>query len=306
MAFDIGRRVRAFLVMTVVVTVSAAIPAGAEQRPTVIELPPGFQPEGIAVQGDRFYVGSIPTGAIYSGSLSSGEGDILVPEQDERSAIGLSLRNGMLYVAGGDRGEAYVYDALTGVEIASFSLTDDATFINDVVATRDAVFFTDSVNPVLYKIPLEGDGFGAVETLPFSGDLVYEDGFNANGIDATPNGKMLFVVQSNTGELFTVSPNTGVATKVDLRGETVTQGDGILLDGKRLWVVQNRMNLLTLIQLDPAMTSGEIVSRSTHETFDVPTTVAKSGSRLVLVNARFDTTDPQPAAYWLSQIRAPG
>jgi len=34
---------------------------------------------------------------------------------------------------------------------------------------------------------------------------VYQDGFNANGIEASPDGRTLLVIQSNTGELFAVS-----------------------------------------------------------------------------------------------------
>ena len=43
----------------------------------------------------------------------------------------------------------------------------------------------------------------------------YEAGFNANGIAATPNGKRLIIVQSNTGKLFTVDPKTGDDRLID-------------------------------------------------------------------------------------------
>lgn len=43
--------------------------------PNDISLPDGFQPEGIARgSGTTFYVGSIPTGAIYRGDFLTGEG----------------------------------------------------------------------------------------------------------------------------------------------------------------------------------------------------------------------------------------
>jgi hypothetical protein len=43
------------------------------------------------------------------------------------------------------------------------------TFVNDVIATRDAAYFTDSVNQQLYRVPLEGPRtFGAPETVPLS------------------------------------------------------------------------------------------------------------------------------------------
>ena len=48
--------------------------------------------------------------------------------------------------------------------------------------------------------------------MPLTGDIVYQAGFNVNGIDATPNGKRLIIVQSNTGQLFKVN-RRGVAAR---------------------------------------------------------------------------------------------
>ena len=295
------------LTLMVVAVVPGGLDARAQGRPEIIPLPDGFQPEGIAVGGNSFFVGSIPTGALYKGDLRTGAGSIFVPPQEGRSAIGLSLQHGMLFVAGGATGRAYVYDATTGAELLVTRLTGEPTFVNDVVATRNAAYFTDSVNPVIYKIPLEGGStFGDAETLPLTGDIVYEEGFNANGIDATPNGKGLVLVQSNTGLLFEVDPDAGAATRIDLGEDTVVNGDGILLDGgNRLWVLQNRDNLLTLVGLKPDLSAGEVVGRFTHDGFDVPTTLARSGSRLALVNARFGNPEPESAAYWVTQIPRP-
>lgn len=300
-----GAAALGLLAATLIALGWARADAAPGDRPEVIPLPNGFQPEGIATRGNSFYVGSIPTGAIYRGNLRTGEGSILVPGQEGRSAIGLYLRRGVLFVAGGATGEAAAYDARSGAELARFQLTTQETFVNDVVATKDAAYFTDSVNPVLYKVRLDGArAFGEVEEIPLSGDLIYEAGFNANGIDATPNGKSLVVVQSNTGELFEVDPLTGSAAEIDLGGETLTNGDGILLEATgRLWVVQNRDNLLTAVQLDRDLGSGTVLDRTTHPSFDVPTTLARAGSRLALVNARFGTPEPEAAEYWVSQIR---
>lgn len=295
----------AVLIAAALAVLVPASPAPAAARPHVVALPDGFQPEGIATRGKTFYVGSISTGAIYRGDLATGDGGVLVAPQQGRSAIGLSLRDGMLFVAGGGTGQAYVYDAATGASLATFQLTTGSTFVNDVVATNDAAYFTDSVNPVVYRIPFSGGAFGAPETIPLTGDIVYTTGFNANGIDATPDGKTLVLVQSNTGRVFTVDAVTGVADAIDLGGATVVNGDGILLHGRRLWVVQNRDNLLTLIRLAPDRASGEVVGRFGDASFDVPTTVARHGNRLALVNARFGTSSPATADYWVTQLRRP-
>ena len=55
-------RVLLVLVGTVLVTASAL--AAQTAFPGRIDLPDGFQPEGIATTGEQFFVGSIPTGAV--------------------------------------------------------------------------------------------------------------------------------------------------------------------------------------------------------------------------------------------------
>jgi sugar lactone lactonase YvrE len=302
--------VRAVVMLLVASVVVLPQIAGAGSRPKIIPLPVGFQPEGIATQkGDDFFTGSLVDGAIFKGSLRSGKGDIFVPGMPGRVAVGLSLRGKTLFVAGGPTGDAYAYNTKTGEELGVFDLTDaDSTFVNDVIATRDAAWFTDSFNQQLYKVPIRGKGkFGRPQVVPLTGDIVFVPGeFNANGIEAARNGKRLIVVQSNTGKLFRVYPRTGEARTIDLGGESVPSGDGILLDGgHRLWVVQNAIDTLTLFDLESDLKSGRVVSRTTDEDFDVPTTVAESGDRLVIVNARFGVRFPETERFWLTQIRKP-
>jgi sugar lactone lactonase YvrE len=150
---------------------------------------------------------------------------------------------------------------------------------------------------VLYKVPRFHSGRIATQaevvTVPLTGDFVPAPGFNLNGITRTPDGSALIVVQTNTGRLFRVDPATGATTGIDLGGETVPNGDGILVTDRTLYVVQNVDNQVAGIRLDPAGTSGTIKARVTDPRFDVPTTVARFGSLLYLPNARF-TTPPTP------------
>jgi hypothetical protein len=88
-----------------------------------------------------------------------------------------------------------------------------------------------------------------------------------------------------------------VATAIDLGGETVVNGDGLLLDGRTLYVVQNRLNQVAVIRLDRRGTAGVVQARVTDARFDVPTTVARFGDRLYLPNARFGTPSPETATY---------
>jgi len=302
--------VRAVVLLLVASVVVQPQIAGAGSRPKIIPLPIGFQPEGIATQkGDDFFTGSLADGAIYKGSLRTGEGDIFVPGVPGRVAVGMSIRGNTLFVAGGPTGDAYAYNTKTGEELGVFDLTDaGSTFVNDVIVTRDAAWFTDSFNQQLYKVSIKGKGrFGSPKVVPLTGDIVFEPGeFNANGIEAARNGKRLIVVQSNTGKLFEVHPRTGEARAIDLGGESVPSGDGILLDGgHRLWVIQNSIKKLTLVRLESDLDSGRVVSRTTDKDFDIPTTVAESGDRLAIVNARFGVPSPETERYWVTQIRKP-
>ena len=78
---------------------------------------------------------------------------------------------------------------------------------------------------------------------------MHQPGFNVNGIDARPNGKTLVIVQSATGKLFTVTTG-GVTDEIELAdGANAANGDGILLDGRILWVVQNQLNRVATFKL---------------------------------------------------------
>ena len=125
------------LVAALAVAVGGAGAAPAKEWPATIRLPNGFQPEGIATSGTTFYVGSIPTGAIYRGNLRTGRGAVLVPGASGRAAIGVHASRGLLFVAGGPTGKAFVYNARTGALVATHTLTTAETFVNDVVVARE-------------------------------------------------------------------------------------------------------------------------------------------------------------------------
>jgi sugar lactone lactonase YvrE len=203
-----------------------------------------------------------------------------------------------LWVAGGPTGHAYVYSTRDGSPVADLVLTPGPSFINDVVVTKGGAYFTDSVNPVLYKVPIAPDGrIGVPQSIPLSGPAATISGqFNNNGITATPNGEVLIVGHSALGAVITVDPQTGSSQTIAITGGTITPGtpDGILLDGKTLWVVENFAERLVKIQLSSDLTSGRITAAVTSDLFRIPTTVAEDGDRLAIVNARFDVGLPPP------------
>ena len=302
------RRVLALLVLAAVAVLPAT--AGAATFPDTIRLPDGWQPEGIASgRGTSLYVGSIPTGAVWKGDARTGRGDVLVGGQAGRSAIGIKVdRRNRLFVAGGATGQAFVYDARTGADLASYQLAPAgaATFVNDVVVTAKAAWFTDSRIQQLYALPLGHHGRlpaqSRVRTLPLTGDLVYGEGNNLNGIVAARGGRVLLSVQTNTGKLFRIDPRSGVTREVDLGGASLLNGDGMLLAGRTLFVVQNRDNKIAVVKLSGSLHRGRVVATLTDPGFDVPTTIAFTAGRLYAVNARFGTTDPQPARYDIVRV----
>jgi hypothetical protein len=290
----------------VMLAVASGVAAAAPSYPSTIALPRGFQPEGIAIRANTFYVGSIPTGAVYRGSLRTGLGSVLVPARGGRAAIGVEVDNrNRLFVAGGPTGRAFVYNARNGADIASYELAPG--FINDVVVTRTGVYFTNSSRAELYRIPIRNGGRlgSTVQTIPLKPPYQQGAGFNTNGIDATANGRWLVIVQSNTGKLFRVDPSTGATTELALGGESVPNGDGILLDGKTLYVVQNQLNRIAVIAVNSSLTSGRVVTRIGDARFAVPTTIDDLGRRLYAVNARFGAPTPATTDYQVVQVRKP-
>lgn len=280
---------------------------GRHSLPDTIKLPNGFQPEGIAIGRLPFaYFGSLATGSIYRASLVTGAGKI-ISQGPGTPSVGLKIDSrGRLFVSGGAAGDARVVDAYGGEILASYQLTTATTFINDVVLTPLGAYFTDSVNQVLYRVHK-----GSATTIPITGALVYGAGFNANGIARTPDGEALLVVQSSTGGLFRAHPLTGFTTAVDLGGEVLTNGDGLLTVGHVLYVVQNSSNQVSAFRLNAAGTRGRLFARipsadgGQQPAFDVPTTVAAFGDRLYLPNARFGITVTPDTPYNAVAVKRP-
>lgn len=273
--------------------------------PEVIPLKDGFQPEGIAVgYGHAFYTGSLNGGAIFRGDLRSGEVQ-MIAAPGARMAVGMDFdeRSGLLFVAGGAFGAAHIFDGLSGAMQASLQLTAPfSSFINDVIVTKEAAYFTDSFQKQYYRLPL--DPAGALpdplefQTIPLGDGFDFTPGaFNANGIAASQDGSTLIIVNSVAGKLYRVDPLSGSASAIDLGGGSVPSGDGLLLRGHTLYVVQNFFNKIAVIQLEDGFGSGTLTGELTSPYFRIPTTVAIFGDALYAVNARFDEIpagQPQP------------
>jgi hypothetical protein len=277
--------------------------------PTRIDLPDGFQPEGIGSgPKNKLYVGSLADGAVWKGSALTGTGKILVPGVAGQMAAGVHLDwRGRIWVAGATNGTIRVYSGKTGALLKEYAFQTALNgFINDLVITKRAVYATDSLNQQLLVIPIGKHGklldASKATFKSLTGDLVYEAGFNANGIVA--QGHWLILVQSNTGKLFRVNPRTGATKEIDTHGYSVANGDGLLLRGRILYVVRNQNNLVAVLHLSKRLTSARLLRELTSPSLDIPTTAAFAAGKLWVVNARFGVPDPSTADYWISRLRA--
>src|SRR5687767_7271946 len=260
-------RLMSALLALVITLVASPVVALARPFPDIIQLPNGFRPEGIAIAGTTFYTGSLGgVHGVYRGDLRTGEGGQFIPGNGSMF-VGMKVDDrARLWIAGGGSGAGYVYDTTTGALIATFSFATGNTFVNDVIVTDDAAWFTESRAPRLYRVAIGSDGaIGAATTIDLTGRIQFVDGVNnLNGIAATPDGSTLIVVNSNTGKLYTIDTETIETHEIDLGGATVTTGDGILLQGRTLYVVRNTMNRIAVIELAPDLSSGTVVGAITN------------------------------------------
>jgi sugar lactone lactonase YvrE len=296
----------------------AATLAQAVAFPGLISLPTNFGPEGIAVgNGHTFYVGSLAPsslGQVLVGDLRTGEVAELVAPTG-RPALGMKhdARSNLLFVAGGVSGTGAIYDASSGDQVRLVAFQPPSppppaaatTFINDVVVTRQAAYFTDSAAPFLYRVALgpRGEPAEDFEQIPLpanfgtTGSCAGAPGARANGIAASPKGDFLIVDHTSEGRLYRMDSATHTVVPVELIGGDLCNADGLLLDGKTLYVSQNFRNMISVVELSPDYLSGTITGAITepfasNPTTKVPTTIAEFGGSLYVVTAGFAPPAP--------------
>jgi hypothetical protein len=318
----VGRAMGALL-LCILLAASLAGAVSAARRPSAYVLPgDAVFPEGVVASqsSGRFFVSSTTDGTIFRGHASVPTADAWLPGgQDGRTtAIGVELdRGGRLIIAGGGTGKLWAYDTRDSSLVGIFdTIPGGSSFINDAAATRTGdVFATDSLRPVISRIPTsalrsgDGDTVAADPWLDLTGTpIVYTSGFNLNGIAATEDGKYLVVVQSNTGRLFRITIATREVREIALGGATVPAGDGIVLRGRTLWVVQNSLGRITEIRLDGKLTRGSVVGTTTDPSFEFPTTADILRGRMLVVNSQFDKRAPGATPslpFTVSSVRVP-
>lgn len=300
--------------------------SGAEKAfPDIIPTLTGNYAEGFALgKGTTAYNGA-PFGSIYKFDLRSGAGEILVPpipnpDLDSTCVLlGMRVdpRTNYLFAAGCFNGNAFVYDADNGALIMEYQLTAPFTgVVNDLTITRDAVYFTDSFRPVLYRLPLSKNGRlpldpGAATEIPLPAEfeldfLGGEPCCGGNGIVSTPDGKTLIVGHSNLSRLYRVDVATGDVA-------LITEGlpifpDGLAIAGRTVYSLHplsflGQPDEVKVIALADDLLSGEIVGTITDPNMDGIASGAVFGASLYVNNARY-TTFPEPdTEYWVTKLR---
>ena len=297
--FGVRKRSAIVTVVSALALAAGITPAQAAHSEQRIVLEGASSAEGIAAgAGTTFYAGDLFLGDIYRGNIRTGTASLFIDAPAGRMAVGMTadVSRGLLFVAGGTSGTAYVYDISAGTSVASVPLAAGSSFINDVTLTPDGAWFTDSVAPKLYFLPVSASGaLGPVRTLSLTGPAGAIAGdFNNNGIAATADGSTLLVAHSALGVVNTVDPVTGQSATI--AGVSVPAVDGIQLTGRTLYAVQNS-NQVTAVQLSGDLTSGTVkrVITSADDLLQTSTTMARFGDRIAVVNAKFDTGFPPTA-----------
>jgi sugar lactone lactonase YvrE len=272
-----------------------AMPAAASSpsRDDVIVLNGAKSAEGIAAgEETTFYAGELLTGDIFRGDIDDGDAKRFIDAPDGRMAVGMKadVRNDLLFVAGGAKGKAYVYNTETGDAVKEYDLAPG--FINDVTLTRDGAWFTNSAAPELYFIPVSRGGkLGQAEDVKTlrvggeAGEPLQPNQFGFNGIAAAEDDDVLIVAHTQNQALYAVDRNTGESSRI--KGPDLKFVDGILVEGDTVWAVQNMANKISRLELCDDLSSFRVEDVITSKHFDIPTTVARFGDTLAAVNAQF-------------------
>ena len=282
---------------------------GAAERLFTLSPDPAGNPEGIAFdrRSKAFYVGITNGGAIYRGTLGSDTVAPFIEGATGKAAIGLKVRRGKLYVAGGPTGAITVYDLATKAAVATFQ-TGAGGFLNDLVVTRRGdVYVTDSFRPTLWRVTADQveAGSGTPQALDVSA-IPYEAGeFNLNGIVAKGNRKLV-VVDTNSGKLFRIAlADRGASIRAidEITGATVPGGDGMLLDRGRLVVVQGNPAQLSFLKLRDGARRARLDRTQTSDKLRGPSTVDRAKGLYLVVNADFNTSQ---RPFTVAGLRRPG
>ncbi|WP_216327192.1 superoxide dismutase family protein [Deinococcus aestuarii] len=252
---------------------------------------PGAQdfPEGVAYDPKKgvLYTGSAVNGTIYAVDAASGavskfqEGGAL----GRQAALGLKVDSqGRLWIAGGAQGTVSILSPAGMTLKVLETPASPNPYVNDLTPAPDGnVYVTDSTRPVIFRVDRDLNLTAWLDLA--NTPIKYGPGINLNGIAATPDGRYLLAMQLNTGDLWRIDLRTKAVRKV-MGG--LMNGDGLLLDGRTLYVARNKDQVVSKVSLAADYGSGQLVAEEPLRGLRFPATLALVGGDLVVTQAQLD------------------
>ncbi|MEU1481306.1 superoxide dismutase [Streptomyces sp. NPDC005760] len=265
-------------------------------------------PEGIARQQGTpfFYVGSTSDGTIYRGDVHQSATKVfLAGGKDGRTSVaGMKTdRAGRLIVAGGAGGKVFVYDTRSRALLHVFDTGRTDTFLNDVaLAPNGDAYISDSLHPALWHISAAELKSKQVEQrlrvgVHLNGSpMVYDAGFNGNGLVVTHDGRYVLLADYNDYAFYRVDIRTHQVVPIDLGGAKGVSGDGLLLKGTTLTAVtelDHPDGQISVLKLSHDYTKAKLVRTVHGHGMHSPSTAAVDGHDLLIVNFQFQIAAPE-------------
>ncbi len=279
-------------------------------------------PEGIAYAPtlDKFLVSSLTQGKIGSVDRNGVYTDV-VSDDSLIAAVGIKVRNGLLYVCNGDLGVSdkstatsamktaglFVYDLSTGrnvrrVNLASLLPTANH-YANDIAFDNQGnAYITDSFAPVIYRVPADANQSASI--LVRKDSLFSGQSFNLNGIVYHP-GNFLIVGKANEGKLFKVdlaNPSSTTAVSPITLSAPLPSCDGMLLYNNELYVVHERTKMARVTSSDDWKTAT--VARVDASGYQDATTNTEVNGSIYALNARISEVSAAATAKNPSSLTA--
>jgi Cu-Zn family superoxide dismutase len=259
-------------------------------------------PESIGADsrtGD-FFTGSLTDGTVYRGTLDQAEATVFLPAgSDGRTNVaGVKVDDhDRIWIADAFNARVLVYDQ-QGQLLHAFELAGPGTpTVNDIVFTHGLAYVTDSARPFLYRVRVADAGRPGTSTaepwIDVSPSVTYATGegpfgVNLNGVVASPDGRTLLTVQTNTGKLFRIDTGSREITPVRVDGADLQFGDGLLRLGDRLLVARNAANEIVTLKLHDRWRTATLESTLTNPAFAFPTALAELRGRLLITNSQLN------------------
>jgi sugar lactone lactonase YvrE len=178
----------------------------------------------------------------------------------------------------------------SGALLTALDVGVPGAFLNDVAIGPDgAAYFTNSNAPQVFRVAKDRTGWQVSTFVDATGTIATQTGFNLGGIVTTPDGRALLVAQGNVGLLWRIDLRTKAVSPIALSaGTDLVNADGLVLKGRELLVIRNFSRSISTLRLSRQWTTAELRDETPTDPTRVFTTGKLAGSRLYLVDSKFD------------------